>query len=183
MRQDLSQALPGHNQSMEFTPIDDFSDGEPRSGLDVMLVCKKWLADQSYSHVIALFPADQVSAMAQYLNPGPKDLAQKRPIGLQIQKNLRAYAPRCKASGDISEDAETFLLQWCEGQLPSLPPLALHALLTYKCPGVSFPLATATWEPPTRQRHIKFQVSGETNIQDEGDESDPDEALPITLDG
>ena len=46
-----------------------------------------------------------------------------------------------------------------------------------------FPLATATWEPPTRQRHIKFQVSGETNIQDEGDESDPDEALPITLDG
>ena len=45
---------------MEFAPVNDFPDGHPRSGLDIMLVCKRWLADQAYTHVIALFPAGEI---------------------------------------------------------------------------------------------------------------------------
>lgn len=180
-RQDLSQSLPGHNQCMEFCPFEDFPDNQPKNGLDVMLVCKRWLADQSYCHMIALFPASQISAIANHLNPGPMGIAEKRPISEKVRKNLTSMAPRCKASGDISGDAEAFLLQWCAGQLPRLPPPASHALLSYQCPGLSFAgVTTSPWAPPTRQRHINLKVSGESEIQDDEDESEPDDLAPIS---
>ena len=177
LRQDLADALPGHSQSMEFAPVKDFPDGQPRNGLDIMLVCKRWLADQNYAQVIALFPAGEVSKMARHFNPGPNEIAERRPIGEDVKKNLRAMAPRCKATGDISEDAEAYLLQWCDGQLPLTPPPVRHALLSYQCPGFAFPDSVGTWAPPTRWRHLKLTLPNSDEINPEEEDSDVEEGM------
>ena len=167
---------------MELAPVNDFPDGHPRNGLDIMLVCKRWLADQAYTHVIALFPAGEVSAIARYFNQGPQGTAEKRPICEKVRKNLQTMAPRCKASGDISGDAEAFLLQWCDGHLPELAPPASHTLLSYQCPGFSFPTADQIWLPPHRRRHIKLTLPTDSEMNPEQeDESDVEDGL-VSLD-
>ena len=167
---------------MEFAPVSDFPDGHPRSGLDIMLVCKRWLADQAYTHVIALIPASEVSGIARHFNRGPQSIAEKRPMCEKVRKNLQSMAPRCKASGDISGDSEAFLLQWCQGHLPELAPPANHTLLSYQCPGFSFPDASQIWVPPSRRRHIKLTLPADSDMNlEQEDESDVEDAL-VSLD-
>lgn len=162
--------------------MSDFPDGHPRSGLDIMLVCKRWLADQAYTHVIALIPASEVSGIARHFNRGPQSIAEKRPMCEKVRKNLQSMAPRCKASGDISGDSEAFLLQWCQGHLPELAPPANHTLLSYQCPGFSFPDASQIWVPPSRRRHIKLTLPADSDMNlEQEDESDVEDAL-VSLD-
>ena len=92
-----------------------------------------WLANQEYKDVIALIPAGQADAICKFFEQAP-GVTDRRLISEKVRKNIQAYAPRCKRSGDISGDAEAYLLAWSSGEAPQLPAPQNYSILSYTRP-------------------------------------------------
>lgn len=145
-----------------------------------MVVTKKWLADQEYQSVVALVPACHFQAIRNHLRNGPAELAEKRAISVDVRKNICSYAPRCRKAGDITEDAETYLVAWCQGQAPCVHPPAKHAVLSYSPTWYTLGGPVQDWVPPSRRRHVDLALEGEALDLSDAD-SEEDEPLPIKL--
>ena len=173
--------MAGQPDNMRAAMIQDFPESTPKHGQDVFLLAKQWLADPEYSHVIALVPAQKIGAIRRHFNTQPVGIAVKRAIAPRVVKNIQTYAPRCRKAGDISEDAESFLLTWSSGQTQRVPPPEVHSILSYT-PFALTPVHDEAWSPGSRKRHVNVELKGEYDgLDGDDDESDddPEGHLPI----
>ena len=109
--------------------MDDFPMNTPRSGGDIMIVVKQWMADKDPLQVIAFLPEGDIPELLGRQPPQPAGDVGRRPISSKVKKNIVSNAPKCRAAGFISETAEAYLLGWCDGTLPQLTrPARLHFL-------------------------------------------------------
>ena len=163
---------------MRWPEIEDFRKPTAQHGNDVMLVTKHWLANQEYKDVIALIPAGQADAICKFFQQAP-GVTDRRLISEKVRKNIQAYAPRCKRSGDISGDAEAYLLAWSSGEAPQLPAPQNYSILSYTRPRAQPSAPPTNWAPPLRSRHISVLGEGETHGLSDSDSAGED--MPICM--
>ena len=100
----------------------------------------------------------------------------KRSISEKIVKRLQREAPRCAQRGDISKEAEEYLLNWSQGLLPRLPRPAHYPILDYHWDGSRPSSRPGAWIPPRRMRTFDLVLEAEqSSNSDSNSEGDIDE--------
>ena len=164
--------------------MDDFplSRTATKSGKDVFLVAKRYMADRSVHRQIALVPADTVRAIRLGFQE-PQGVAARRPIGRNVLSNIQRYLPRCRSRGDIPQAAAEYLERWTSGTLEPVPRPASYPILRFRWRAEDRQEAfqPGSWVKPHRKRHIGVKPS---DIERENSASDSDEgeiAMPRAL--
>ena len=164
--------------------MDDFplSRTATKSGKDVFLVAKRYMADRSVHRLIALVPADTVRAIRLGFQE-PQGVAARRPIGRNVLSNIQRYLPRCRSRGDIPQAAAEYLERWTSGTLEPVPRPASYPILRFRWRAEDRQEAfqPGSWVKPHRKRHIDVKPS---DIERENSASDSDEgeiAMPRAL--
>ena len=111
--------------------IEDFPQAVPRSGEDIFLLAKRWMADSESVRLIALIPADKMQEMRVGMVP-PAGLAARRPITAGVMTNLHKQVPKLRKAGEINPAAASYLLQWVSGVLPKVPKPTDYPVLSYR---------------------------------------------------
>ena len=135
---------------------------------DVLVFCKRHMADPEPFRVLSLVPA-RVAVQLRANFQQPSGNIPRRTIGESVKKNIRAQAPRCHAQGSISADALAYLLSWIEGSLPRLRrPSSYSVLELRRHPILNVPEpAVGAWIAPRR-----FRVITVLRAHDEADSDD-----------
>lgn len=109
----------GHDGREELcAEVQDFAPGVPRSGGDIVIVAKQWMADRTPTQVLALVPAVDARRVLENRPDQPSGVAMRRPIGPQVIRSIRTYAPQAAAAGFISEAGASYLQAWVDGIWP-----------------------------------------------------------------
>ena len=146
--------------------VEELAGFEPH-GCDVMLFAKRHMADTTPCKVIVLVAASQCVALRNAFQQ-PTGLTPKRPISLQVSKNIEAFAPRCMRQSIISADACSYLQAWIAGTLPQIPRPTQYRCLNLRRYDINAPpVGPNAWVPPRRARNI--------TVLDGNDVSDSDE--------
>lgn len=139
------------------------------------------MADPEPFRVICLVPAS-VCWRIRAARQQPVGDCDRRPIGENVRKNIKARAHRCHQQGIISKDNLAYLLGWVESSLPRIPRPASYQFLNL-CrhdlrlePDFALP-GPHTWRAPRRFRVITVLREGEDD--DEG--SDREMAGEVAL--
>lgn len=122
---------------------------------DVLVFCKRHMADPEPFRVLSLVPA-RVAVQLRANFQQPSGNISRRTIGESVRKNIRSHAPRCHAQGSISADALAYLLSWVEGSLPRLRRPSSYSILELRRhPILHVPQpAVGAWIAPRRHRVI-----------------------------
>ena len=122
LRKDLGSDVLDHVSEVEelnhrFRPHPD----------DVFMVTKRWLADTEIVRAIALLPFSTARDIRQGFHP-PSGIAARRVISEQVKGNHRRLVPSLRRSGELSNVAADYLMQWGTGTLTRKPkPTDLEA--------------------------------------------------------
>lgn len=99
-REDIESDIWNNTSDVEDFPISHCS---IKSGRDIFLIAKRYMASRDVHKLIALVPAETARAMRVGLQE-PQGVADRRPIGRQVLSNIERYLPRCRQRGDVSEE-------------------------------------------------------------------------------
>ena len=138
---------------------------------DVLLFCKKHMADPEPFKIYCLVPAAvAVKLRASFVQPEGNN--PRRAIGEAVVKNVRAFAPRCHAQGSINSDALAYLIGWVDGGLPQLDRPVFYPVLTLRRHEIrNVPAAAAVpWEAPRRFRVITVLRTDAEESEDDQDD-------------
>ena len=153
---------------------------QPNAG-DIVVIAKNALADSSPYKAVVLMTVDQAAAIRLGLRQ-PTVTAEKRPIGVDVRKNIFSYADRCAKQGCISKDAAAHLKSWAEGSLHVKRKPIKYRFLDSRQPDnfatIHPNVVGLPWEPPGRARNISFldrNTDDDDHDGDDGDEHTDDE--------
>ena len=125
--------------------------GAPKSDGDVMLVVKRWLADDRPQQIFCICSQSRLRHIVSGvggIGVQPTGIAPRKTIAPKCRANLEAQAPKLSRLGFISGETATYLLQFARGEL-ILPRRPTHyAFLHYrwdkgageaKVPAIAYP--------------------------------------------
>lgn len=170
LRQDIDPVSFGSCEVEELRGIDH----QPH-GSDVLLLCKRFMADPEPFRVICLVSA-ATSAQLRSSFQQPVGVSDRRAISETLRKNLKAKAPVCRRQGSITLDAEAYLIGWVEGTWPRIPRPNRYNFLElrrFPIPHVGHQAAVA-WSAPPR-----FRVYTVLRADEDSDEEEDDGPLQV----
>lgn len=159
--------------------VEEIPGRSARAG-DLILVVKRRMANaEPFTVLLAMTEERAADLEAGFQQPTSE--ASRRPISMQVRKNILAYAPRCQAQGIISQSARTYLVSWCQGRWPKQRRMQNYSYLRHRC-SLPFPQSPGVpdWNPP-RVRRLEM-VFGDGEPEDDTDDNeDFDQCQPIDL--
>ena len=130
--------------------------GRPRHEDDVILICKRFMADPEPYRVITLVSAEQAATFRKSMVQ-PVGIAPKKAISTKIKQQIHGKVGPLMTQGFLTQDAAAYLTNWADGTLqPSVRP-ASYLCLTYRFEVMADRGIRIPWEPPRRQRHIDLK--------------------------
>lgn len=138
---------------------------------DVFMVTKRWLADTQIMRAIAILPFSTARDIRRGFHP-PSGIAARRVISDQVKGNHRRLVPSLRRSGELSNDAADYLMQWGAGTLPRKSKPTEYSILKYRySPALhAEDYQPGTWVTPRRVAHYDLTLE---NADDHGADSDP----------
>ena len=164
--------------------VEDFKAGStPLDGADIFLVTKQWLADKQIQRCVAIMPAGTATSIRLGCHL-PAGIADRRPIGSSIQRNIASRVPRCVQSGELSQEGAAYLQGWSQGTLKRHPKPSQYEILGYRySPQMASEVQQpGTWQIPRRRK--RFDVALDPRLLAEADSDTGDEGqveLPAAL--
>ena len=163
LRKDIDPSSYGHCECEELR-------GQPRSGEDVILIAKKFMASPEPYKVVVLLSAEQCATLRKSICQ-PSGVASRRPISDKVTSNIKGKVPVLLRNQILHPDAAAYLQNWAGSTLEHLPRPRAYSVLNHRYdqdPEVGG--QTVPWQPKVRERHIDL-----TLLDDEDRQSDSDD--------
>lgn len=148
-----------------------------KSGGDIMMYTKRWLGDSSVTLIAAVTPEETAREIRNGIS-SPDGVADLRAISEKVKKRILRQAPVCFRNKDISKEAEEYLVNWCQNNLPQLPRPQSYSILSYRWDGSALPNAPGTFHPSHRMKTIDVHLDNEFSESD----SETEDEGPIDVD-
>ena len=144
----------------------------PLDADDILLLVKRRMADTNPTKVVTVMTAERsLELRAAFVQPA--GVAERRPIGAQMVKNIQSYAPRCARQGSISMQAAAYLTEWVAGRWPVRPRPRAYSALSYRQTAAQPPRGPAQWLPGTS---LVLDLSDHVQSDDEDEDEGPVQA-------
>ena len=163
LQKDIDPSSYGHCECEELRR-------QPRSGEDVILIAKKFMASPEPYKVVVLLSAEQCATLRKSICQ-PSGVASRRPISDKVTSNIKGKVPVLLRNQILHPDAAAYLQNWAGSTLEHLPRPRAYSVLNHRYdqdPEVGG--QTVPWQPKVRERHIDL-----TLLDDEDRQSDSDD--------
>ena len=139
--------------------VEDFKAGSPLDGGDIFLVTKQWLADKQIQRCVAILPAGTATSIRLGCHL-PAGIAERRPIGSSVQRNIASRVPKCVQSGELSQEGAAYLQGWSQGTLKRHPKPSRYEILGYRYSRqmASEVLQPGAWQIPRRRKRFDLAL-------------------------
>lgn len=155
--------------------VEELKNSNP-DGCDILMVVKRRMADSNPSHVKCLLSANRCAELRLSFRQ-PSGIAQRRPVGDSVKRNIKAFAPRCKEQGILSSDGAAFLQSWAEGQWPLRARPVSYSFLENRHPS---PLDVFTVDPAQSWQQTAKTITFNLRARDDDTSSaSEDDLAPI----
>ncbi len=148
--------------------------GEPRSGDDILLLAKKFMADPEPYKIATVLTASQAADIRRSFAQ-PQGVWRRREITQKVRAKIATKVPQCVQQRVLSREAGAYLTSWADGTLPRIPRPRRYAFLTHRICGADPPGPNLGWGPRHRERHIDLSF----DVDDEADSASDDAYQPI----
>ena len=145
--------------------------GAVRSAEDILVICRKFMADPQPYAVKTLVSAAQAAKLrASFAQPG--GVAPRKPIGAQVQRSIQTRVGPLLRQGALSTDGAAYLSNWAAGTLTVLQRPSAYSCLTYRYERepANEELRVA-WGPAAREKHVDLTLPAD-DVSETGSEDD-----------
>lgn len=127
------------------------------SGGDVLLICKRYMADAEPYKVVTAVSAAEVE-LIQRSFAQPTGTWKRRVIAPKVRKGVLATAPSCVRQGVLSVAAAGYLTNWVEGTLPRRTRPRQYSFLSHRLNHEAGGEGAMPWGARLRNRHIDLKI-------------------------
>jgi len=173
LRKDIDPASFGQVQCEELR-------GQPRSGDDLILIAKKFMASPEPYKVVVLLSAEQCATLRKSFCQ-PVGVAGRRAISQKVQSNIKGKVGALVRSQILHPDAAAYLTNWATSTLHRIPRPTAYSVLEHRYDDQSPDVEgmRVPWEPKRNQRHIDLSVPDDQEAQLSDSDDGDDAAEPI----
>ena len=129
---------------------------------DVLMICKRFMADTDPYKVVVVVSAAQAEVIRRNFCQ-PVGISERRVISAKVKQNISTKIRPCVSQGSLTLEAAAYLSNWVDGTLIQKERPASYAFLRHRNDGADVAVDGdgEAWVAPRRDRHIDLQCPGE----------------------
>ena len=128
---------------------------------DVLMICKRFMADTDPYKVVVVVSAAQAEVIQRNFCQ-PVGISERRVINAKVKQNISTKIRPCVSQGALTLEAAAYLSNWVDGTLVQKERPDSYAFLRHRN-GANLAVDGdgEAWVAPRRDRHIDLQCQGE----------------------